>query len=134
MTEQINPYEYGYESDQVISLNAGALIQIMGFLEQVIEKEPSIAALRVYPKKVDEIKDADGNLIKVNIDWAEHNANSFFFTAAEQLGAVPVMTEIALKANQFLFALTKIHQDNINKGVAKKLEDLDGERERAFKS
>lgn len=131
-TEQVNPYEYGYEADQVITLNAQAIISIMGFLEQIIEKEPSIAALRVYPKNVNEIKDKDGNLMKVETDWAEHTANSFFFTAAEDRGAVPIMTEIALKANQFLFALTKIHQDNINKGIAKKLGQVD--EESIFKS
>jgi hypothetical protein len=125
--ELVNPYEYSYEQDQLISINANAVTVIMQFLQQVIEKEPSVGALRVYPKKVDEIKDEDGNLLKVTIDWAEHTANSFFFTAAEENGAVPITTEISLKANQLLFALTQIHQDNINKGIAKKSEEVNGE-------
>ena len=122
-TEQINPYEYVYDNDQVIAINANALLSFMSFCDMVIQREPNIGALLVYPKNVNEIKDAEGNLIKVDIDWEEHNPNSFFFTASDEAGGVPIMTDVALRANQLLYGLTKIHEENINKGIAKKNEE-----------
>lgn len=119
----VNPMEYVYDNDHVTGVNSNALLSMMVFLQEVIEKEPNIGALMVYPKKVDEIKDDKGELIKVSIEWEEHNPNSFFFTAFEQDGFVPVMTDTCMKANQLLYGLTKIHEDNINRGVAKKQDD-----------
>ena len=82
----------------------------------------------VYPKKVEEIKDDKGNLQKVDIEWAEHTPNSFFMTAVDQEGALPIMTSVALKANQLLYSLTKLHEQNINKGYAKKVEEIDDKK------
>ncbi len=121
--EVVNPYEYGYDKDQLIGINGNALINFMGFLEQVIEKEPKIAALLVYPAQTTEVKDETGKLVKAEIEWKEHNADSFFFTAAENNGGVPIMTEIALKAQQLLRAISLVHQENINNKIAKKIED-----------
>jgi hypothetical protein len=123
MKEKVNPYEFIYEKEQVIGINANALLSFMSFLEMVIDKEPNIGALLVYPKAVKEIKDDKDELLKVDIEWKEHNPNSFFFTASEETGAVPIMTDMALRANQLLYGLTKIHEENINKGIAKKQDD-----------
>lgn len=122
-TTKVNPYEYVYDNDQVIAINANALLSFMSFCDMVIQREPNMGALLVYPKKTEEVKDDKGNLVKVNIDWEEHNPNSFFFTASDEDGGVPIMTDVALRANQLLYGLTKIHEENINKGVAKKNEE-----------
>ena len=63
-TTKVNPYEYVYDNDQVIAINANALLSFMSFCDMVIQREPNIGALLVYPKNVNEIKDAEGNLIK----------------------------------------------------------------------
>ena len=121
--EVVNPYNYSYDKDQVISLNANAILSFMSFLEEVIEKEPKVAALTVYPGQTTEIKDDEGKLVKVEIDWKDHNSDSFFFTAADNNGGVPIMTQTAMKASQLLRAFTLLHQDNINRKIAKKVED-----------
>lgn len=122
-TTKVNPYEYVYDNDQVIAINANALLSFMSFCEMVIQREPNIGALLVYPKRTEEVKDDKGNLVKVNIDWAEHTPNSFFLTASEESGGVPILTDLALRGNQLLYGLTKIHEENINKGIAKKNEE-----------
>ena len=122
-TTKVNPYEYVYDNDQVIAINANALLSFMSFCDMVIQREPNIGALLVYPKKTEEVKDDKGTLVKVNIDWAEHTPNSFFLTASEESGGVPILTELALRGNQLLYGLTKIHEENINKGIAKKNEE-----------
>lgn len=122
-TTKVNPYEYVYDNDQVIAINANALLSFMSFCDMVIQREPNMGALLVYPKSVDEVKDAEGNLIKVEIGWAEHTPNSFFLTASEEAGGVPILTDLALRGNQLLYGLTKIHEENINKGIAKKNEE-----------
>lgn len=131
-TQQVDPYSYTYEKDQVISLNAQALLSFMSFLEEVIDNQPKIAALKSWPKQVTEIRDDSKKLLKVDIDWEEHNPDSFFFTAAADNGGVPICTHIDMKAQQLLFALTQIHQDNINKKIAIKVEDR--ETANAFKA
>lgn len=122
MKEKVNPYDYTYEDADVTAINSNALLSIMSFLEMVIDREPGIGALLVYPKKVNELKGEDGELLKVYIEWEEHSPNSFFFTASDNDGGVPMMTELALRANQLLYGLTKIHEDNINRGAAKKID------------
>lgn len=126
-TEQVNPYDYTYDKDQVISLNAGALLSFMSFLEEVIDSQPKVAALKSWPKQVTEIRDDNKKLLKVDIDWEDHNPDSFFFTAADNNGGVNICTHLDMKAQQLLFALTQIHQDNINKKIAKKIEDREAE-------
>lgn len=126
-TEMVNPFDYTYDRDQLITINANALLSFMSFLEEVVEKEPKFAALSVYPGKTTELKDENGELVRVDIEWKDHNSNSFFLTAADKNGGVPIMTNIALKGNQLLYGLTQIHQENINNKVAKKKEDIDAE-------
>lgn len=121
--EIINPFDYSYDKDQLVGINANGILSLMSFLEQVIEKEPKVAALLVYPGQTTEIKDDEGKLVKVEVDWKDHNADSFFFTAADTDGGVPIMTELAMKASQLLRAFTLIHQENINNKIAKKNED-----------
>jgi hypothetical protein len=124
----VNPFDYVYDNNHLTGINSNAILSIMSFLHMVIDKEPKIGALLVYPKKVEEIKDDKGELQKVSIEWAEHTPNSFFLTAVESEGSVPIITDLALRAEQLLYGLTQIHQDNINKGVAKKQEDINDKK------
>ena len=105
MTEKtkVNPYEYVYDNEQVIAINANALLSFMSFCDMVIQREPNMGALLVYPKNVNEIKDAEGNLIKVDIDWAEHTPNSFFLTASEESGGVPLLTDCFKRKSTFIW-------------------------------
>lgn len=123
----VDPFSYGYEQDQVTAINANSILNVMSFLEQVIATQPKMGALLQYPRKVDEVKDKDGNLIKVNVDWQDHTKDSFFYTAADINGAVPIMTDLSLKAHQLLYAYSQIHQSNINNKIAKKIEDLNAD-------
>jgi len=123
----VNPFDYIYEEDQVTMINGNALLSFMAYLEQVIATQPKIGALLQYPEKVEKITDENGELLKVDIEWADHNKNSFFFTAVDNGGSVPIMTDISLKGHQLLFGLYQIHQENINKGIAKLQTDKDAE-------
>ena len=126
--EVANPFEYIYDKDQLVGIDGNGILSLMSFLEQVIEKEPKVAALLVYPGQTTEIKDEEGKLVKVEVDWKDHNADSFFFTAADERGGVPIMTELAMKASQLLRAFTLIHQENINRKIAKKQTQRDDEK------
>jgi len=122
--EQMNPYDYAYEKDQVWMIDATACLMMIDFMNEVIESQPNIGALLVYPKTTEEIKDKEGKVVGVNIEWADHNANSFFTTASQENGSVPFMTALAYKAEQIKQSLGLIHAQNIQKGVAKKLTEL----------
>lgn len=113
----VDPFSYGYEQDQLTTINANSILNFMAFLEQVIATQPKLGALLQYPGKVDEVKDKDGNLIKVDIDWKDHTKDSFFYTAASESGGVSIMTDISLKAHQLLYGLSQLHQSNINNKI-----------------
>lgn len=122
--EQINPYDYTYEKDQVWMIDATACLMMIDFMNEVVASQPNMGALLVYPKKTDIVTDKDGKVIDVNVEWEEHNANSFFLSASKENGAVPFMTSLAYKAEQIKHALGLIHADNIKKNIAKKITEL----------
>lgn len=115
----VEPMSYTYDQDSVTTINSNAILSIMSFLTQVIEKEPKVGVLLQYPEAVEKVNDDKGGLLQVKIKWENHNANSFFFTGVDEDGAVPMLTDTAFKANQILYSLTKLHEQNINNGIAK---------------
>lgn len=122
--QQINPYDYSYEQDSNWIIPAHSGLMLIDFMNEVIASQPNLGALLVYPKTTEEIKDKEGKVIGVNIDWEDHNADSFFTTASQENGAVPFMTSLAFKAEQVKQSLGHIHLENIKRGVAKKITDL----------
>lgn len=126
--EMVNPLDYVYDDDQVVGINGNALLSIMNLLYQVVEEQPKVATLLQYPKSVNEMRDEKGELLKVDIQWEDHTPNSFFFTAADDNGGVPVMTELAFKSQQIIYGLSKMHEKNINSNIAKKKTDLDAKK------
>jgi len=125
MKEEINSYDYGYEKDQVVMLNAIGLLAMIDLLNEVVATQPRLFSPLMYAEKTEEIKDDKGNVIAVNTDWKEHNPNSFFMSAVQENGAVPGLTPIAFKCEQMRFALESIHKQNIEKGIAKKITELE---------
>jgi hypothetical protein len=125
--KEINTYEYGYNSDQEIQLNAIAVLAMIDLLSEVIETQPRIFASLVYAGNTDEVRDKDGNLVMVNTEWKEHTADSFFMTAVQESGAQPGMTQLALKCEQMRYALQSVHRKNIEQGVARKITELNKE-------
>lgn len=125
MTQQeINPYEYSYLEGSTWSIPAQAGLMIIDYMNQVIASQPNMGALMMYPKSSEEIRDKEGKLIGVDIDWAEHTAESFFSTAEQEKGAIPFMTSIAFKAEQIKQSLTAFHLENIKNGVALKTSEI----------
>tara|TARA_R110000782_G_scaffold201763_1_gene290382 strand:+ start:221 stop:634 length:414 start_codon:yes stop_codon:yes gene_type:complete len=122
--EQVNPYEYGYSKDQVVMLNGQGLMAMMDLLNEVVETQPRVFAPLTYAESTEEVRAENGDVLMVKTNWKEHTPQSFFLTAAQDNGGVPGMTALGLKATQMLHALTSIHEDNINRNVAKKYEDL----------
>jgi len=125
--EIVNPYEFAYDQDQLVGINGNSILSLMGLLEQIIDTQPKIGALMQYPEKSEKVFDDNGNLIKVDIEWKEHNKDSFFYTAAAENGGVLIVTDIALKCQQALYGLTQLHQSNINNKIAKKIEELNAD-------
>jgi hypothetical protein len=122
--KEIDPFDYGYTKDQVSMINSYSLLGVIDFCQKVIDSQPTVAALLVYPEKTDIQKDEDGNTTLVDVEWKEHNASSFFSTASLKGGGVPIMTSLALMAEQIKHALGLIHIENIRIGAAKKSSEI----------
>lgn len=126
MTEQIDPKQYGYKEDQMTLIPAHYLTDLMNILQDVIESQPTIGALYVYPESVENIKDENGNLIESKVNWQpfdEHTGAQAFFKASAT--PLPLTTKIGVVSERAYMALLKIHESNINAGVAIKAEDLE---------
>ena len=120
---QINPFDFGYNNDQVVMIPANDLLSLMYFATKIKEKQPEIGVLYEYPDTVENKKDEQGNLIESNVTWKEYaaeEANVFF---ANVNRPVRIATELSVLADQVLFSLGAIHEKNINAGVAVNLKD-----------
>lgn len=122
--KEINPYDYSYNQEATWTIPAQAGLMIIDYMNQVIASQPTTGALMLYPKSSEEIKDAQGKVVDVNIQWEEHTMESFFATASQENGAIPFMTSISFKAEQIKQSLTLFHLENIKNGTAKKITDL----------
>lgn len=128
--EEINHFDYGYELGKKLDFDANSMMLIAKFLGEVVEKETNVFAGITYPKSVREIKDDNGNIIKVQFDEiTEHESpTSFLMTAADSNGGFLGLTSTGVKASQILSAILTWHEENINKGKAIKLKDLNEKR------
>jgi len=118
---------HGYKSGQEILINAEFLLGVLAFCRRVQESLPKVAALTHYPKEVKEIRNKETKeLERVDILWEEHSAKSFANTAFSEQGGVGVVPDLAMYALQIENALLNTHLNNINSGVAIKIEQDGG--------
>lgn len=115
---------HGYTKGQQLTVGADFIIGVVNFCRRVIDSQPNIAALTQYPKKVNEIRDEKGELVRVDIEWENHTKQSFANTAFSENGGVSIVPDLAVYAYQIENALLDMHIKNINDGVAKSVEEL----------
>lgn len=120
--------EYAYGLNQDININGNAVLAMINFLGEVVEKETSLFSSFVYPSKVEEKKDENGHLYQVSYEWKDHNPDSFMWTAVNENGAQLGLTPIGLKASQILNALVSLHEKNVNAGISKPKTELNDQR------
>lgn len=130
MTEENNYQDvfmtHGYKRDQEVFVNAEFIIGVLSFCQRVQDYLPKVAALTHYPKSTREIRDKETDeLVRVDIEWAEHTAKSFSNTAFTESGGVGIVPDLAMFAVQIQNALTELHIKNINEGIAVKIDDND---------
>ena len=113
MNEELNPFEYLYKPNDVVEIPANALLNIMHFCTQVIESQPNLAVPYVYAEDV--VKHKDGS---VSTKWAHFDKLEHFLQTIET--PIPVATKLTIQAEQVFYAFNKLHQENIEKGIASK--------------
>ena len=125
VTEQDVFDTHGYKQGQEILIDAEFLIGVLSFCRRVDEQQPELAVPTKYAKDVRVISDKEtGEVVRVDTDWAQYpSKKSFTNTAFDIKSAVPIMTQLGLFSFQLQSALYDTHLNNINSGVAIKLED-----------
>lgn len=119
MQEKINLFDYEYPPNHVTEIPSNNLLNIMYFCEKVLASQPQLGVPYCYPDNVDLKRNKDGGLEAVNIEWkpyGEDDKQAFF---ASMDNAIPVATELSVLAEQVHFAYGRIHQEMIEKGIAK---------------
>ena len=124
MQEKINVFDYEYPSNHLVEIPSNNLLNIMYFCEKVVASQPQIAVPYCYPGNVELKKDKDGGLLQANVEWNPYKEEdkAAFFASMEN--AIPVATELSVLAEQIHFAYGRLHQENIEKGIAKRRVDL----------
>lgn len=119
-----DPFEtHGYKKGQEILIDAEFLLGVLNFARKVQDSQPKIGALLEYPTDVKEIRNKETkDLERVDIVWKEHTNKSFANTAFAETGGVKIVTDLGMYAIQIENALLQTHINNINNGVATKLE------------
>jgi hypothetical protein len=119
---EVNPFDYGYTQDQVVMMPANDLLNIIAYATRVKSMQPSVGVLYEYPETVENVYSKDGELEESKVEWRPYESGAPFFKSANN--PVKFATDIALMSEQIIFSLGAIHEQNINAGTAKKLEDL----------
>ena len=115
---------HGYAQNQDILINAEFLLGVLSFCRRVQDSQPKVAALLQYPSDIKLVKEKGSEeVVRADIEWKNHSRKSFANTAFTEQGGVPIVTDLAMYALQIENALTDTHLNNINSGVAIKLED-----------
>ncbi len=132
MKQETNSSSYVYETGQKIEFEGNIMLLIANLLSEVVNNETSMFASHEYPINLVEVKNKDGKVIRVDYELKEHTQESFMMTAANDNGAFVGLTPLGVKAAQILSGLIWTHEQNVEKGIAKKQEILD--EQRAFES
>lgn len=113
MNEELNPFEYLYKPNDVVEIPANALLNVMHFCTQVLENEPNMAVPYVYADETKKHKDGS-----VSTKWEHFEKLEHFLQTIEN--PIPVATRLAIQAEQVFYAFSRLHQENIEKGIANK--------------
>lgn len=132
MKEEIDYFGHVYENGQSVEIEGNVLMLIAQFLTEVIQKETDYFAGFSYASEAHEVKDSEGNLMRVDSEWKDHTKESFLLTAANTNGAKLGLTSTGVKASQILSGILHLHKNNIKNNIAKKQEELNTDA--AFKS
>lgn len=129
--EKINLFDYEYSPNQTVEIPANNLLNILYFCKKVIDSQVTLGIPYVYPNDVSLKRDKDGGLESVEVDWKAFSEldRKAFFNSMDSV--VPFATEVSVLAEQVSYAYGRLHQENIDKGFAKKRVDLTKEEEEA---
>lgn len=124
---EVNPFDYGYTQDQVVMMPANDMLNIIAYATRVKSMQPSVGVLYEYPETVDNVYSKDGVLEESKVQWRPYESGVPFFKSTSN--PVKFATDISLMSEQIIFALGNIHEQNINAGTAKKIENLQSSQE-----
>lgn len=130
--EEIDHFGHVYADGQKIDFEGNIMLLIGKFLTEVIQNETGVFAPFTYTVNAQEIKNEDGELIRVEAEHKEHSKTSFMLTATSDDGALLGLSPIGVKASQILSGILHLHEQNIKNNLAKKVEDIITEN--AFKA
>lgn len=127
--EKIDLFEYEYSPNHMTEIPSNNLLNILYFCKKVIDSQVTLGIPYVYPNDVSLKRDKDGGLESVAVDWKAYSEldRKAFFNSMDSV--VPFATEVCVLAEQVSFAYSRLHQENIEKGLAKKRVELTKEEE-----
>lgn len=126
---QNNPFEYEYSPNHTTEVPSNVLLNLLMYFAKVKASQPSMGILYTYPNSTNVIKDNEGNVVKVDVEWEMYKENESGAYFANIENPQPIATELAILSDQLTYAISSLHQDNIEKGEAKKRGELTKEQE-----
>lgn len=129
MRETIDLFEYEYSPNHMTEIPSNNLLNILYFCKKVIDSQVTLGVPYTYPNDVTLKRNSEGGLESLEIDWKAYGDDDrkVFFDSMNT--AIPFATEVSILAEQVSFAYSRLHQENIEKGVAKKRVELTKEQE-----
>lgn len=127
--EKLDIYQYQYADNFMVEIPGNVLLNIIDFCREVSLNEPNIGVPYCFPDNVLLKRKPDGGLSEVEVDWVkygENDADAFF---KSMQNAVRFMTPLAVSANQMEHAFYRVFEDDVEKGNAKKITDLNTQEE-----
>jgi hypothetical protein len=124
---EINPFEYQYKPNDVVEIPANVVLNLLVYFQKVLADQPNLGVPYVYAKDVKTKKDKDGNITAVKTEWENIPTLEAFLQTIEN--PIPIATELGILTEQFNYSFMKIHQDNIEKGIAKKVGTITKEKD-----
>ncbi len=129
LEHKLDILQYEYPSNFTVEVPGNVILNIINFCREIIQNEPNIGIPYSYPDNVILKKNPDGGLSEVSLDWKPYGENDgdAFFKSMEN--AVRFMTPIAVTANQMEHAFYRVFEEDVEKGNAKKITELNTQEE-----
>lgn len=124
-TIKVSPFDYGYTQDQVEIIPAQTILDIMAYAAKVKATQPVMAVPYEYPKSIDNKFAEDGTMIESNTEWEVYNNVAPYLKNKNK--PIEVATELSILSDQLLYALSTVHEKNINSGKAQKVVTIEEE-------
>jgi|GEM_PF-5183238 len=121
---KLDIYQYQYPDAFMVEIPGNVLLNIIDFCREVSLNEPNIGVPYCFPDNVMLKRKTDGGLAEVTVDWVKYGENDgdAFFKSMEN--AVRFMTPLAVTANQMEHAFYRVFEEDVEKGNAKKITEL----------